>query len=434
MNNYVNYHSHKMFTNVIIPDSPAKYEDYINRVIELGQTVITSVEHGFQGNYWLLNELIRNKNIEFEKCRKKGKKNVPKDLHFIFGTEAYWVKDRHEKDKSNCHIIILAKNENGRRKINLALSKANEDGMFNGRPRLDFELLFELPKDDVFITTACLAYWNKYEDIDNITIKFKNYFGDNFYLEVQNHNTSQQKELNKKILELSKTHNINIIAGMDSHYINEKDSIKRDKILEYKGINYEDEEGWFLDYPSYEVAYERFKTQGVLSDEEIYTALNNTNIIETFDDIDLGLKTIEIDSNIFLDAEIKLPTLYEDKTQEEKDTLFKCIINEEWIKFRENENIPKEEYPMYLEGIRYEVGEVIATGMTDYFLLHYVGLKKGVENGGLITKRGRGSGVGFFINTLLGFSKVDRFKAPIKLYPERFLTADRILKSKSLPD
>ena len=434
MNNYENYHSHKMFTNVVVPDSPAKYDDYINRVIELGQTVITSVEHGFQGNYWLLNELIRNKNIEFKKRRRKGEINVPKDLHFIFGVEAYWVKDRHEKDKSNCHIIILAKNENGRKKINLALSKANEDGMFNGRPRLDFELLFELPKDDVFITTACLAYWNKYEDIVDITLKFKEYFGDNFYLEVQNHNTIQQSELNESILALSRKYNINIIAGMDSHYISEKDNIKRDKILEYKGIHYEDEEGWYLDYPSYEVAYERFKEQDVLSDEEITRALNNTNIIKTFDDIDLGLKTIETDKDIYLDIEIKLPTLYQDKIQSQKDDLFKCIINEEWIKFRNAENIPKEEYPMYLEGIRYEVGEVIATGMADYFLLHYVGLKKGVANGGIITKRGRGSGVGFFINTLLGFSKVDRFKAPIKLYPERFLTADRILKSKSLPD
>ena len=178
--NSVNYHSHKMFTNIIVPDSPAKYEEYIERVIELDQSVITSVEHGFQGNYWLLNELIENKNIEFKKRRDKGETNVPRDLKFVFGVEAYWVKDRHEKDKSNCHMILLGKNENGRKKINLALSKANEDGMFNGRPRLDFELLFELPKDDVFITSACLAYWNKYEDIDEITLRLHNYFGYNF--------------------------------------------------------------------------------------------------------------------------------------------------------------------------------------------------------------------------------------------------------------
>ena len=75
------------------------------------------------------------------------------------------------------------------------------------------------------------------------------------------------------------------------------------------------------------------------------------------------------------------------------------------------------------------------SGMVDYFLLHYKPIKNGVKKyGGKITKRGRGSGVSYFSNTLLGFSKVDRFKTPIKLYPERFITADRILKAKAIPD
>jgi DNA polymerase III alpha subunit len=421
MNNYSNYHSHKMFTNITIADSPCNYTEYINRAIELNQSVITSVEHGWQGNYFLLHDLVLNKNKELEKRRKDGEINVPRNLKFIYGTEAYWVKDRHEKDKSNCHIIILAKNEKARKAINLVLSIANEDGHFNGRARLDFELLFSLPKDDVFITSACIGYWNKYEDIDEITLKLHNHFGNNFMLEVQNHNTKQQADLNKHILELSKEHNINIIAGMDTHYINEKDHVRREKILSYKGLHYEDEEGWFLDYPSYEIAYERFKVQSVLTDEQIKIALENTNIIETFDDI-------------ILDTNIKLPTMYPDLTQEEKNTELKKIINKEWDIFKEREKIEKSEYPMYLSGIRAEVDEVIKTNMTDYFILHYYGLKKGKDNGGRVTKRGRGSAVGFFINTLLGFSKVDRFKAPIKLYPERFMTADRIIKSRSLPD
>lgn len=421
MSNYQNYHSHKFFTNIIIADSPCSYEEYIDRALELGQTVVTSVEHGFQGNYFLLHELINNKNKQLDRRRKNGEEKVPDNLKFVFGTEAYWVKDRLEKDKSNCHIIILGKSEKGRRAINLALSIANEDGYFNGRARLDYELLFSLPPEDVFITSACLGFWNKYEDIDEIVIKLHDYFKDNFMLEVQNHNTLEQSEINKHILDLSKEHKINIIAGMDSHYINEKDEIRRDKILAYKGLHYEDEDGWFLDYPSYEIAFERFKKQGILTDEQIYEALNNTNHIENFEDI-------------VLDTSIKLPTMYLDMTQDEKDNELKRIINIEWSKFKELENIPKSEHSMYLNGIREEVNEVIKTGMADYFLLHYYGLQKGKDKGGRVTKRGRGSAVGFFINTLLGFSKVDRFKSPIKLYPERFMTADRIIKSRSLPD
>ena len=438
---FANFHSHKTYTNPIIADCPLDYNDYIKRAIELGQTVITSVEHGFQGNYWLLNELIRNKNIEFAKRRLKGESNVPEDLKFVFGAEAYWVKDRHQNDRSNCHKVILAKNENGRQEINYALSIANEDGMFDGRPRLDLELLMSLPEDDVFITTACIGYWNKYDDIEEITVKLFNKFKHNFMLEVQNHNTEKQKELNKKILEISKKYGIEIICGLDTHVINidspysDNDIKRRDKILEYKGIKYPDEEGWYMDYPDVETIIKRFEEQGVLSRDEIDRAIDNTLIIESFEEIDLGLKTIIDGDKMYLDAEVKVPNLYKDKSMQERCDMFKKILNDEWCKFAREENIPKEEYPKYLDGIRYEAGEIMNSGMVDYFLLHYKPIKNGVKKyGGKITKRGRGSGVSYFSNTLLGFSKVDRFKTPIKLYPERFITADRILKAKAIPD
>ena len=56
----------------------------------------------------------------------------------IFGAEAYWVYDRHTKDKSNHHIIILAKTENGRQAINDILSEANISGYYY-KPRIDLE-------------------------------------------------------------------------------------------------------------------------------------------------------------------------------------------------------------------------------------------------------------------------------------------------------
>ena len=433
--NMVNYHSHKGYTNALIPDCPVSYDDYINRALELSQRVITSVEHGYQGNYFELNEHILQKNIELQKRRDAGEKNVPEDLKFVFGTEAYWVKDRHEKDKTNCHMVILAKNENGRREINYMLSIANEDGIFNGRPRIDLELLFNLPPKDVFITSACIQYW-KYDDIEEITKRFHDYFGNNFMLEVQNHNTDKQKELNKRILEISKKYNIDIIAGLDSHYITERDIIKRNKLLEYKKIFYQDEEGWYMDYPSCNEVIQRFREQGILNEEEINRAVNNTNLILDFDDINLGMETrIDEKGNRYLFSEIKLPTIDPDLTQEEKDIKLMKIIKNEWDKFRIKENIPESEYPMYNEAIKYELGEIIKTGMSDYFLVNREGIKRGVEKyNGQITKRGRGSAVSYFVNTLLGFSKVDRLKTPIKLYPERFITADRILKSRSCPD
>lgn len=397
---YQNYHRHGHYSNIIVPDSPTTNEEYAKRAKELGHGIISSVEHGFQGRYY----------ETFELAEQYG-------LKFIFGTEAYWVKDRTVNDNTNSHIIILAKNENGRRAINSILSEANITGYYY-RPRVDLELLLSLPPNDVFVTTACIAFW-LYEDIEDIVLKLYNHFKDNFMLEVQYHPTDQQKQLNARILELHRKYGIDIIMGCDSHYIYPEDSTERNNILEAKGIIYEEEMGWYMDYPDGKEAFERFKKQGILSEEEIIRAMKNTNITLTFDDISF-------------DKNIKLPTLFPDKTQEEKDELFKSIIYEEWNKIKHT--IPVEKHPLYESEIEKEVNCVINTKMADYFLLDYYIVKDAVANGGVITRSGRGSGVSFYINKLLGFTKIDRISAKVKMYPERFMSETRILQTVSLPD
>ena len=95
---------------------------------------------------------------------------------------------------------------------------------------------------------------------------------------------------------------------------------------------------------------------------------------------------------------------------------------------------PDADYQKYYDGVKAEVDTYKETGMTDYPLIDYAIVKKGIEYGGIITSTGRGSAVSFFTNTLCGFSKVDRFKSPIKLYPERFMSKTRIIETNSLPD
>ena len=200
-------------------------------------------------------------------------------MKYIHSAEAYWVKDRKEKDKANCHMMILAKNAEGRKDINFALSMANIDGYYY-KPRIDLELLFNIPKENVIVTSACLSGWH-YKDAEDIWLKVHDYFGDNFLLEVQAHNTEPQKRLNRKILKLAKEHNIQIICGLDSHYIDDNTAIKRDQILKYKHIEYPEEFGWYMDYPDTKTVITRFQEQGILSDEEILTAIMNTNVFVT---------------------------------------------------------------------------------------------------------------------------------------------------------
>ena len=119
-----------------------------------------------------------------------------------------------------------------RRDINRILSEANETGYYY-KPRVDLDLISTLDPNEVFVTSACIAFW-QYKDIDKIVKDLSGYFGSNFMLEVQAHHTEPQKQLHKRIVELSKLHDIELIAGCDSHYIYPEQAKDRDAVLEAK--------------------------------------------------------------------------------------------------------------------------------------------------------------------------------------------------------
>lgn len=411
-----NYHRHTSYSNIYVADSAAVNEDYAKRAVELGHKVISSVEHGWQGYYFETYELAKKY-----------------DLKFIFGAEAYWVKNRLEKDRTNGHIIMLAKNENGRRAINSILSTANEDGYYF-RPRVDVELLLSLPADDVMITTACIAFWH-YDDIKDILVQLHNHFKKNLFLEIQYHDTESQVKLNQRILALSEKYGIEMIVGMDSHYIYPDQSKERDYILAAKNIHYEDEDGWFMDYPDDETTMNRFLKQGVFTRDQIQRAMDNTDLLLEFEDYAINNRTFSKD--------IKLPSLYDGQhtidgvllpklDQEQRNKEYSKLISKLFKAYVKD--VDESQYDEYFEGVKNEVQVIKDTNMSDYFLIDYYMVKRALEKGGVLTDSGRGSSVGYFTNTLLGFSKVDRFQSPIKLYPERFISKSRILETKSLPD
>lgn len=384
---------------------------------------MSSVEHGWQGYYFETYELAKKYNLKF-----------------IFGAEAYWVKNRHEKDHTNGHIILLAKNEKGRQAMNEVLSTANEDGYYF-RPRVDLELLLTLPPDDVMVTSACIAFWH-YDDIEEIIETLHEHFKSNFYLEIQYHNTEAQINLNRRILALSQKYGIEMIVGMDSHYIYPEQAKERDYILAAKNIRYEDEDGWFMDYPDDETTMQRFLAQKVFTREQIQRAMDHTDILLTFEDYDI---LPDGTPNPIFTKDIKLPTLYDGAhiidgklfprlTQEERNKEYSKLITRLYKEYLKTAHISPSQYDVYLEGIGNEVRTVKDTNMSDYFLIDYYIVNHALEKGGILTRSGRGSSVGYMTNTLLGFSKVDRFQSPIKLYPERFISKSRILETKSLPD
>ena len=409
---WVNYHKHTSLSNRYMKDSPLLPIDYWNELkARYGDKscIYTTVEHGWAGNYFKQYD-------DLEKFNKKNGTNI----RWIYGAEAYWVKDRHEPDRSNCHIVLLARTDKGRKAINKILSIANKDGYY-ARPRIDLYLIDQLPYDDVMITTACVAFWNKYDDIADIVRHLAESFP-HFYLEVQAHNTPAQKELNRRIIQISEELLVPIIAGCDSHVITESQMLDRDELLKSGNIHYEDEDGWYMDYPTYDVLFERFKQQGVLTDEQIKAAINNTNVLFEFEDIKL-------------DRSLKVPIIKElrNKTQEERNHIFEQILKDEW--FLQKADINKDKLQQYYQEIKHDIGEIEACNMADYFILSYMVLKRGQEKyGGILTPSGRGSAVSMYLNKLLRLTKVDKVNSPVLMYSERFLTKERVLDSHTPPD
>lgn len=402
---FQNYHRHTHRTNVLVPDSTVSNEDYAKRAVELGHGIISTMEHGNQGCY------IEGYNLAQQH-----------NLKFVFGAEAYWVKDRTVPDPTNGHIYIGARNENGRQCINDILSEANLTGFYK-RPRIDVPLLLSLPKDDVIVTSACVAFW-KYDDVEDIVQALAQHFEKNFFLEVQYHLTDAQRRLNQRILAVRDRLKIPIIMGCDSHYISPRQSQDRDDFLLSKGISYEDEEGWFLDYPDGDEAYQRFCRQGILSEAQIDEAMSNTNVfldVETYD------------SEIF-NSNLKLPKLprMKDWPQEQRDEAYERLVWQGWDRYKPS--VPEELHQHYESEIQSEIDSVKECHMADYFLIDHEIVKRGKEMGGLLTKTGRGSAVSFITNMLLGFTEVDRIAAKVKMYPDRFMTATRILQAGTLPD
>lgn len=397
---YNNFHKHTMYSNLRTLDCVSKPIDYINRAKELGHTTYFTTEHGYQGNIFEAHTL----------CKEN-------DLKCIYGIEAYYVDDIEDKTaRTMYHLILIAMTENARRHINRIMSVANTTGYYY-KPRIDLNLLLSLPSNEVIVTSACIAGRMFKDEWEEKFLKpIYSHFGKNFYLEIQSHVDIHQIEYNKKILEVHHKYNIPLIHANDSHYIYPEDAQYRDLFLKAKGIVYEEESGFCLDYPDSDEIYRRYKEQGIFTEDEVTEALTNTLIFDNAE-------------GIHLDKEFKIPKI----TKGDSNKELKKLINEGWAK--ERDNIPKERWKEYIEQIKYEYKIIEDCGMADYFILdHYIVDKAVNEYDAILTKSGRGSAVSFYINKLLGLTEVDRISAPITLYPTRFMSAERILSSRSLPD
>ena len=413
-----NYHRHSAWSNLVQIDSATNIDDFMKVHEKYGCQLYFSTEHGYQGQWIKV----------FDECQKNG------NLKFRYGAEVYWVKDadiiiheeyldkngelktREKKDDANCHMVIVARTYDAMRKLNYIISCAHSSGFYR-KPRIDLKQLFTLSPEDVYITSACIAGW-KYEDATETWISIWKHFGDSFFLEYQANNTEEQKKINKIILALHNELGIQTIAGLDTHYISDEDKIKRNNLLIRKNISYPEEDGWYMDFPTGQEFYKRMIEQGVVSSEDIIYSMMNTHVFIR------GCEELEYNK------EFKIPILPDlcDKTYDERceilrDQLMEAFHNEE------HQTSDRE------EAIDYELEQYRLSGTADYALSNSKLVKLATEKyGGHLTTTSRGSASSFYTSKLLGFTTMDRFDAEVPIYPERFITKERILSSHQMPD
>ena len=155
----------------------------------------------------------------------------------ILGCEFYLSADMSDKtDKRRYHQVLLAKNEVGYRNLIKLSSAAFVDGFYY-KPRIDRKILAERA-EGLIATTCCLqgevlqAILRKGEDAAReIFEAYLEIFGEDYYIELQDHGITDQKTVNEVLVRWAAEYNVKVIATNDVHYVEQIDNEPHDILL-----------------------------------------------------------------------------------------------------------------------------------------------------------------------------------------------------------
>lgn len=334
-NNYVVYHLH---TEQSLLDSCTNYKDYVDKAKELEQTAIAFTEHGNMYN-WIEKKMY---------CDANG-------IKYIHGVECYLTEQLEPKARDNYHTILLAKNYEGVKEINRLCYIASQPDHFYYKPRLSFDEFLGI-SDNVIKISACLAsplnalcYMDESKD-DNF-FAFNALVPHYDYLEIQAHDCGEQIVYNRFLRMLSEENNIPLIAGTDTHSINQYKAECRTMLQYAKNIDFANEDTFDLTYKSYDELCDMFEKQG--APKEVYLdAIANTNkMADSIEDFEL-------------DKSFKYPILY----GEEDENVLLERLREKYKQKVANGIIDKSKAKEYGDRIKEELEVFHKVGMGGFML------------------------------------------------------------------
>lgn len=147
------------------------------------------------------------------------------------------IFEKYSYDMHQYHLILIAMNQTGWNNLVTIQSIASRDGQYNGRFCADFELLKKY-NEGILCTTACvgnhiskMVQRRKLKEAEVEILRFKEIFGERFYLEIQPLSIVQQVVTNAFYLEMHKKYGIPVVATSDVHYIEKEDHEDHDTFL-----------------------------------------------------------------------------------------------------------------------------------------------------------------------------------------------------------
>lgn len=273
---FVGLHIHSDYS---LLDGASQLPELIDRAVELGMPAIALTDHGVM--YGAV-ELIKT-------CKAKGIKPIIGNEMYVVNVENIEKKGRYRK----YHQVVLAKNDLGYQHLVKLTTLSHLQGMQGkgifARPCVNKQLLMEY-REGLIVTSGCLGgevpqaiMAGDSDRAREIAKWYKQIFEDDYYLEIQDHGSAEDRIVNVELAQISQELDIKIIATNDSHFISCHDveahdaliciqtgkQISEDKRLRYSGTEY---------LKSAEEMARLFRDH--LSDEVIEAAIANTLEIE----------------------------------------------------------------------------------------------------------------------------------------------------------
>lgn len=397
-NTYASLHNHTMYS---LLDGYSTPEEYLERAKEVGLKAFAITEHGNEYSW-----------CYFDKLKEK----YP-EIKMIYGVEMYECFDRSICDKTSkyFHLVVLAKNEKGRKALNHLVTLSNLEGFYY-KPRIQLSD-FEGYGNDLVVSSACLASKlakeEDYQKCIEYIREYKKVFP-HFFLEMQAHSSPEQAEYNKKILNLANGTSTPFIITTDSHAARKEDLYYQGQLVSIARDS--------------ETASEIYEGCYVQTIEEIHEVMDSQI---GYANVEHGLATTNIVADIIDDVSMpfqspQLPTFPLPEGYNDNYSYLTYLTEQGWLT-RGIDKLSKNEQAIYRERLEYEKNIIHTMGFDGYFLIVWDFINWAKENN-IKVGAGRGSCAGSLVCFLMGITDLN----PIKygLIFERFLNPERI----SMPD